>query len=85
MMASSGASSDVGPVEVVGGEQPQRDDLDADLLAPAEELLDLVGAGPPATRLGRPGGLGPPPVAVEDHADVARDLLAVERGARRRA
>ena len=37
-----------GPVEVVGRQQPQRDDLDAELVAPAEELLDLVRAGPVA-------------------------------------
>ena len=43
--AAAASSSAVGPVEVVGRQQPQRDDLDADLLAPAEELLDLVGAG----------------------------------------
>ena len=33
------------PVEVVGREQPERDDLDADLVAPAEQRLDVVRAG----------------------------------------
>ena len=50
MIASSGSSSLGGPVEVVGREQPQGDDLDADLLAPAEQRLDVVGAGPVAVR-----------------------------------
>jgi hypothetical protein len=67
------------PVEVVGGQQPQRDDLDTDLVAPAEDLLDLVGAGPPAARLRSAGRLRPPAVAVEDDPDVARDLLGVQR------
>ena len=41
MMPSSGASSASGPVEVVGREQPEGDDLDADLLAPASRCWIL--------------------------------------------
>ena len=60
----------LGAVEVVGREQPQRDDLDADLVAPAEQRLDVGGAGPVAVRGVAADGLGPAPVAVEHHADV---------------
>jgi hypothetical protein len=62
-------------VEVVGREQPQGDHLDADLLAPAEHRLDVGGSR--AMTLGRvgPDCLGPPPVAVQHHADVLREPL----------
>ena len=33
------------PSQVVCAEQPQRDNLNADLFAPADELLDLGGSG----------------------------------------
>src|SRR6185437_10216828 len=57
--------------EVVGGQQPEGDDLDAGLLAPLEELEDLVGAlAVPLADVGVPGGPGPAPVAVAHHADV---------------
>ena len=35
-----------GAGEVVGGQQPQGDHLDADLFAPAQERLDVGGTGP---------------------------------------
>ena len=64
-----------GPAEVVGRQQPQRDELDVQLVAPAEELLDLVGAGEVAALDLLAEGLGPPPVAVAHDADVLRDLV----------
>ena len=48
MIPSSRLSSAGGPVEVVGGQQPQRDDLDAELVAPLEQRRDVGGAGPVA-------------------------------------
>ena len=48
--AAAASSSLGGPVEVVGREQPQRDDLDADLLAPAQQRLDVRGPGAVALR-----------------------------------
>ena len=60
----------LGPVEVVGRQQPERDDLDAELVAPPEERLDVGGTGAPAGGLVGAGGLGPAPVAVEHDADV---------------
>ena len=64
-----------GAVEVVGREQPQRDVLDADLLAPPEHRLDVGGAG--AVPVGGVGthGARPAAVAVEHHPDVARQVL----------
>ena len=50
MISSSGCELRGGAVEVVGREQPQGDDLDADLLAPAEQRLDVGGAGPVPVR-----------------------------------
>ena len=70
MISSSGSSSSRGTVEVVGREQPQRDDLDADLLAPAEQRLDVGGAGAVPVGGVAADGLGPAAVAVEHHADV---------------
>ena len=69
------------PVQVVGRQQPQRDDLDADLLAPAEQRLDVVGAGLVALRGVGADGLGPAPVAVEHHADVLGDAFLGQAGA----
>ena len=60
-------------VEVVGGQQEQRDDLDAGLLAPAQQVGDLGRTDPVAvvdvdeSRVARPA-----PVAVEHERDVAR-------------
>src|SRR5262249_38122655 len=57
--------------EVVRGQQPEGDDLDAGLLAPLEQLEDLVGAlAVPLADVGMPRGPGPAPVAVAHHADV---------------
>src|SRR5450830_1703277 len=60
--------------EVVSREHPERDDLDADLLAPGEQLRDLVGTAAVTCCCRLPDVARPPPVAVEDHADVARYL-----------
>src|SRR4029077_12949191 len=60
--------------QVVGRQPPQGDHLDAVLLAPLEQLEDLVGTllVPPAdVRYARRPG--PPAVAVAHHADVVRD------------
>jgi len=59
-----------GPVEVVGAQQPQGDDLDPHLLGPPEELLDLVRAALVSLRGPEAHGLGPTPVAVEDDTHV---------------
>jgi hypothetical protein len=62
------------PAEVVGGQQPQRDDLHAGLVAPAEQVDDLARAGPvPLVRVDDAELLGPAPVAVDDDADVLGD------------
>ena len=77
-MSSSGVELIGGTVEVVGGEQPQRDHLDADLLGPAEQRLDV---GRPARwpwAVSAPTALRPPAVAVEHHADVLREPLGRE-------
>ena len=49
----------LGAAQVVGGEQPERDVLDAGVAAPLEQLLDLVGAGLVAARRARPRGPAP--------------------------
>jgi hypothetical protein len=56
--------------QVVAREQPQRDHLDADLLAPAEHRTDVVGAGLVAVSGPQAHRLGPAAVAVEHHPDV---------------
>ena len=66
-------------VEVVGRQQPQGDHLDAGLLAPAEQRLDVGRAGPVALRGVGADGLGPAPVAVEHHADVLGEPVLRER------
>ncbi len=78
MMPSSGSQLLLRAVEVVGRQQPQGDDLDPDLVAPRQEVRDLVGTR--LVTLARPGaaGLGPAAVAVEHDADVARDGRGVE-------
>ena len=67
-------------VEVVGGQQPQGDHLDADVLAPAEQRQDVVGAGLVALLGVGAVGPGPAPVAVEHDADVAREAAGREAG-----
>jgi hypothetical protein len=57
-------------IEIVGREQPQRDDLDTGLIAPAEEVDDLGGARAMTCRRRRTLRLGPAAVAIEDHAYV---------------
>src|SRR5690606_30304390 len=58
--------------DVVGGEQEQRDDLDARLPAPRQEVLDALGADAVTTvDVGEARFTGPPAVAVENDADVA--------------
>ena len=69
--AEERAQLGLGTVEVVGGEQPERHDLDADLVAPREEVGDVVGAGLVALARAGPAGTRPAPVAVEHDADVA--------------
>ncbi|EGJ75002.1 putative oxidoreductase [Streptomyces sp. Tu6071] len=76
--AEEGDEFGLGAVEVVRGEHPQRHDLDVRLGAPAEELLDLLGARAVALRRGAAGGAGPAAIAVEDEADVLGDLRVVE-------
>ena len=62
-------------VEVVGRQQPQRDHLDPDLLAPVEERLDVGGARTVAVCRVGPDGLRPPAVPVEHHAHVLGELI----------
>ena len=63
------------PVEVVGREQPQRDHLDADLLAPLQQRLDVGGAGGVTLRGAGADRPGPAAVAVEHHPDVLGQLV----------
>lgn len=76
--AEQGDELVLGAVEVVRRQQPEGDDLDVGLRAPAEELLDLVGTGtvPLGGRAAR--RLRPAPVAVHDDADVLGHLVVVE-------
>src|SRR4051794_8105027 len=68
------------PAQVVARQQPERDDLDARILTPAEHVVDVVGAGPMAVaHVTGPGGPRPAPVAVEDDADVAGAGRTCER------
>src|SRR5690606_11269312 len=64
--------------EVVRRGHPQRHDLDTQVLAPAEELRDLVRAPAVTGRRGLPERARPPAVPVEDDAHVARDALVRE-------
>ena len=80
MIRSSGAELGLGAGEVVGGEQEDRDDLDAGLVAPAQQVDDLGRAAAVAVvDVLEPAGPGPAPVAVDDHADVARQLGPLQR------
>ena len=59
--------------DVVGRQDVDAHVVDATSLAPAQEVLDVVGAPPvPLARVHEPGEACPPAVAVHDHADVAR-------------
>ena len=62
------------PLEIVRRQQPQRDQLDADLVAPREELVDLVGAAPVTERGVAPQLFRPPPISVEHDADMTRQI-----------
>ena len=77
------------PGQVVGGQQPQRDDLDAGLLAPVEQLEDLVRARlMTAADVGQARRPRPPAVTVAHHPDVTRYRLtapASPRACARRA
>ena len=60
--------------EVVGGQHPQRDDLDVGFGGPAQDLGDLVSAAL-MTMSGRcPRDLRPAPVSIQDDADMAGHL-----------
>ena len=71
-MISSSWSTPRGPIEVVGGEQEQGDDLDPGLLAPVQELDDLGRADAVTVADRQPRLPRPPAVAVEDDPDVTR-------------
>ena len=73
--ADEGLELDGRPSEVIGREQPEGDDFDTCLVAPAEEVDDLRGAGPVAGRGGRTLRLGPAAVAVEDDANMPRTAI----------
>ena len=66
--------------EVLGREHPQRDDRDTDLIAPLDELFELVGAGTVTRdeRLPRSVGTRPAAIPVSEYGDVARQPVAVE-------
>jgi hypothetical protein len=65
-----------GPAQVVGGEQEERDDLHALLLAPREQIGDLGRAHPvPVVDVDEARLARPPAVAVEHHRDVPGPLL----------
>ena len=64
------------PPQVVCGQQPEGDDLDAGFPAPLEQLEDLVGALLVAAgHVEQAHGPGPPAVAVAHHADVPGNHL----------
>jgi len=68
--------------EVVAREQVERHDLDAEVVAPLEELAHLRGARPMTVRCGVVAELlGPAPIAVDDHRDVLRQGRGVEAAA----
>jgi hypothetical protein len=57
--------------QVVGGQQPQGDHVDAGVPAPGQQVHDAVGAHPVAVVDVLEAGLaGPPAVPVQDHPDV---------------
>ena len=67
------------PDQIVGGQQPQRDDTHADFLAPAEEFEDLRAAGTVPLAREQPRFLGPAAISVQDDADVARNGRGIQR------
>ena len=80
MIRSSASTSACRAGEVVGGQQPQGDHLDAGLAAPGEQFEDVIGALLMAgTHVGQARGPRPPPVAIQDHPDVPRDRVPRER------
>ena len=79
MIFSSGSSSAGRAVQVVGGQQVERDVLDAGLVTPGEQLLDPGGADPVAVvGVDEAHLAGPAAVAVAHHPDMARHRLAGE-------
>ena len=67
------------PSEVVGGEHEQGDDGDAGVVAPAEQVDDLVrAAAVPVGDVLQPDRPGPATIPVHDHADVPRDVGALQ-------
>jgi len=67
-------------VEVVGRKQPEGDDLDADILAPAKKRRDVVSARLVPLRGVCAVGLGPSAVPIEHDTDVTRHALRREAG-----
>ena len=65
-------------LQVVRGQQPQRDDLHTRFLAPSEELGDTRGAGTVTRIAGRAVVAGPASIAVQDDPDVAGQSVGVE-------
>ena len=66
------------PLQVVGGQQPQGDHLDAGFLAPTQELRDPRRAGTVAGLAAGALDGGPPAVAVQDDPDMAGGPVAVQ-------
>jgi hypothetical protein len=65
------------PLQVVGGQQVERDVADAGRVAPAEQLLDPGRADPVAVvRVDVPHLTRPPAIAVTHDADMPRHRLA---------
>ncbi len=66
-------------VQIVGGQQPQGDQLDPGVGTPAQQILDLAGAHPVAVAdILATGGPGPAAVPVEDHTHVPGNRPAGE-------
>src|SRR5690606_12499776 len=63
-------------LEVVGREQPEGDEVDANLLAPPEQVGDAVRTGAVALGGLQADGARPPTVAVEHDADVSGEVAA---------
>ena len=69
----------MGAPEVVGGEHEERDHRDARVLAPAEQVDDLVrAAAVPVGDVLETDGPRPAPVPVHDHTDVTGDVGTLE-------
>jgi transcription elongation factor GreA len=67
-------------IEVVGREQPERDVRDRQFGAPAQELVDLGRAREMTVGGLLAPNLREPAIAVENHGDVCRERVEVERG-----